>query len=309
MIAQDFSRVSVLGAFSRGARGGTPRKKTAARGGTQSCPTLDEPEARSLDDHSEDDRDAADRTAPHGGVDQGLSRRQRGGGLQATGPGRRVRVRAPDADEIGGQLCGPAACEVLRRQYEVFGDQRYERLSRLSASRLYNLRRSKTYRARRTTVNHTRPTAVPVGEKRRADPGGKPGFARVDTVHQGDRDRDELFRAIGRAVPAVAQGGRVDPSPARPFALGGAAPERATLREKTVCTRAVFLLGESPFRGACTPVRNVIFPGPRQPSSFGATRPDRLPKLSSTLPCSGSSSHWKTLPQPCPMLSGGERGG
>ena len=34
MIAQDFSRVSVPGAFSRGARGGTPRKKTAARGGT-----------------------------------------------------------------------------------------------------------------------------------------------------------------------------------------------------------------------------------------------------------------------------------
>ena len=34
MIAQDFARVRVLGAFSRGARGGTPRKKTAARGGT-----------------------------------------------------------------------------------------------------------------------------------------------------------------------------------------------------------------------------------------------------------------------------------
>ena len=33
MIAQDFSRVSVLGAFSRGARGGTPRKKdSSARG-------------------------------------------------------------------------------------------------------------------------------------------------------------------------------------------------------------------------------------------------------------------------------------
>ena len=32
MIAQDFARVSLLGAFSRGARGGTPRKKTAARG-------------------------------------------------------------------------------------------------------------------------------------------------------------------------------------------------------------------------------------------------------------------------------------
>ena len=33
MIAQDFSRVSVLGAFSRGARGGTPRKRnSSARG-------------------------------------------------------------------------------------------------------------------------------------------------------------------------------------------------------------------------------------------------------------------------------------
>ena len=151
---------------------------------------------------------------------------------------------------------------MLRRQYEVVGDQRYERLSRLSASRLYNLRRSKTYRARRTAVNHTRPTAVPISEKRRADPGGKPGFVRVDTVHQGDRDRDELFRAIGRAVAAVAQGGRVDPSPARPFALGGAAPERATLREKTVCTRAVFLLGESPFRGGLYASPQCHFPRP-----------------------------------------------
>ena len=32
MIAQDFARVRVLGAFSRGARGVPPRKKTAARG-------------------------------------------------------------------------------------------------------------------------------------------------------------------------------------------------------------------------------------------------------------------------------------
>ena len=32
MIAQDFARVSVLGAFSRGARGGTPRKKQQREG-------------------------------------------------------------------------------------------------------------------------------------------------------------------------------------------------------------------------------------------------------------------------------------
>ena len=55
-------------------------------------------------------------------------------------------------------------------------------------SHLYNLRRSKTYRARRTTVDHTRTTAVRIGERRRPDPGGKPGYLRVDTVHQGDRN-------------------------------------------------------------------------------------------------------------------------
>ena len=38
--------------------------------------------------------------------------------------------------------CWPAACEVLRREFEVFGDRRHERLSRLSASHLYNLRRT-----------------------------------------------------------------------------------------------------------------------------------------------------------------------
>ena len=98
-----------------------------------------------------------------------------------------IRLLA-EADEIGGQLCGPAACAVLRRQFEVFGDARFERLSRLSPSHLYNLRRSKTYRARRTTLDHTRPTTVRIGERRRPDPRGKPGYVRVDTVHQGDRN-------------------------------------------------------------------------------------------------------------------------
>ena len=126
-----------------------------------------------------------------------------------------IRLLA-EADEIGGQLCGPAACEVMRREYEVFGDARFERLARLSPSHLYNLRRSKTYRARRTTVEHTRPTAVRIGERRRPDPRGRPGYLRVDTVHQGDRDGvkgvydinlvDEVtqFEHVG-AVPGIAE--------------------------------------------------------------------------------------------------------
>ncbi len=136
-------------------------------------PTLDEPEVRCLDDHSEDDRGAADRTtalrgagpAREGcsreylGKTTGLSRAQvtcliaqyrtagRVEDWRGTNGGRPfARVYTPtdirllaEADEIGGQLCGPAACEVLRREYEVFGDACYERLSRLSVSHLYNL--------------------------------------------------------------------------------------------------------------------------------------------------------------------------
>jgi len=43
--------------------------------------TLYGPEGRGLDDHSEDDRDHADRAAPDGGADPGVLRRARGGVL------------------------------------------------------------------------------------------------------------------------------------------------------------------------------------------------------------------------------------
>ena len=75
----------------------------------------------------------------------------------------------------------------------MFGDRCYERLSRLSVSHLYNLRRSKTYRARRIAVNHTRPARVGIGERRRPDPGGKPGFVKsiaadILTGYPGERE-------------------------------------------------------------------------------------------------------------------------
>ena len=34
----------------------------------------------------------------------------------------------------------------------------------------------------------TRPTPVSIGERRKPEPGGRPGYLRVDTVHQGDLD-------------------------------------------------------------------------------------------------------------------------
>src|SRR5438874_2601235 len=50
------------------------------------------------------------------------------------------------------------------------------------------LRQSRTYRHRRVAYQPTRPTQVAIGERRKPDPRGQPGFIRVDTVHQGDVD-------------------------------------------------------------------------------------------------------------------------
>jgi transposase InsO family protein len=52
---------------------------------------------------------------------------------------------------------------------------------------LYNLRQQPRYRERRLNYVKTKPTAVTIGERRRPDPQGQPGYLRVDTVHQGDQ--------------------------------------------------------------------------------------------------------------------------
>ena len=69
---------------------------------------------------------------------------------------------------------------------------------------LYNLRQQPRYRERRLYYTKTRPTAVTIGERRRPDPQGRPGYLRVDTVHQGDRPQAKGVYHIN-AVDQVTQ--------------------------------------------------------------------------------------------------------
>ena len=85
-------------------------------------------------------------------------------------------------------MSGLAAREVLRRQLKVFGDARFARLATISNGQVYNLRNSATYRAKRTLWTKTRPATAAIGLRQAPQPEGRPGFVRVDTVHQGDRD-------------------------------------------------------------------------------------------------------------------------
>jgi len=69
---------------------------------------------------------------------------------------------------------------------------------------LYNLRASAGYRKQLAVYEPTRPTAVSIGERRRPEPQGRPGYLRVDTVHQGDWDGAKGVYHIN-AVDAVTQ--------------------------------------------------------------------------------------------------------
>jgi transposase InsO family protein len=90
-------------------------------------------------------------------------------------------------DEAHETLSGPATRRVLEREVQVYGKQEYARLAGISVAHLYNLRKSQRYRERRLHYVKTRPTTVSIGERRKPDPQGQPGYLRLDTVHQGDQ--------------------------------------------------------------------------------------------------------------------------
>jgi hypothetical protein len=71
-------------------------------------------------------------------------------------------------------------------------------------AQIYRFRNSETYRKRNATYHPTRPTPIPIGERRKPKPEGRPGYLRIDTVHQGDRDGNKGLYHIN-AVDEVTQ--------------------------------------------------------------------------------------------------------
>lgn len=98
-----------------------------------------------------------------------------------------IRLLA-EVDALHGTLSGPATRKLCERALLVFGDQRFVRLATLSNGHLYNLRHCRSYQQLRGHLDRTRPVKLAIGERRRPRPEGRPGFLRVDSVHQGDLD-------------------------------------------------------------------------------------------------------------------------
>jgi transposase InsO family protein len=109
-----------------------------------------------------------------------------------------------EVDRAHGWLSGPATVHIFKREYEQFGKADHARLAEISVGHLYNLRHSQRYRKLAAQWEPTRPSALAIGERRKPDPQGRPGFLRIDTVHQGDWEGAKGVYHIN-AVDAVTQ--------------------------------------------------------------------------------------------------------
>jgi hypothetical protein len=98
-----------------------------------------------------------------------------------------IRLLA-SVDSAHEDLSGPGVRRILQREFAVFGKPEFRNLADISASHIYNLRDSKTYASVRVHITHTQARQVSIGERRKPDPQGQPGYLRVDTVHQGHHD-------------------------------------------------------------------------------------------------------------------------
>lgn len=131
-----------------------------------------------------------------------IGKKRRTGTIQvAEGFGRRhrfaVRYQPSDiallvkTDNAHNRLAGPATKQLFRRAYEQFHDQQFERLKEISASHIYNLREKRQYLSAAKTFEHTQAVQRNIGLRKKPEAGGKAGYLRVDSVHQGDLDQEK----------------------------------------------------------------------------------------------------------------------
>ncbi len=94
-------------------------------------------------------------------------------------------------DNIHNRLSGPAIKGVLKREFGIFHKQEYKNVSQISVSHIYNLRKTRQYTSHSLNVKKTNATKVLIGQRIKPENSGVPGYLRVDTVHQGDMEKEK----------------------------------------------------------------------------------------------------------------------
>jgi len=92
-----------------------------------------------------------------------------------------------EADETFGFPHAKLVSQSLKREYDVFGNEKYCNISQISVSHIYNIRKNNLqYISATMHYTKTNPTSACIGERIKPNNMGKPGYIRVDSVHQGD---------------------------------------------------------------------------------------------------------------------------
>lgn len=100
--------------------------------------------------------------------------------------------RLIETDNAHDRLSGPATKAIFKREYEIFGQEAFLKIKDISVAHIYNIRNtSRSYLSLAKFFTKTKPAVVNIGERRKPDSQGKPGYLRVDTVHQGDLDKEK----------------------------------------------------------------------------------------------------------------------
>jgi hypothetical protein len=83
---------------------------------------------------------------------------------------------------------GLATKSILMRECSMFGKTEYQTIAGISVSHIYNIRKHNQQYLSSEAIKYskTNPVNTNIGERRKPIPYGKPGFIRVDSVHQGD---------------------------------------------------------------------------------------------------------------------------
>lgn len=96
-----------------------------------------------------------------------------------------------ETDNAHQRLSGQATKTILEREYRVFQRKEYEKVKGISVSHIYNLRNTRQYLSHSLTVKKTNPIKSQIGKRKKPEPQGSPGYLRVDTVHQGDKEKEK----------------------------------------------------------------------------------------------------------------------
>lgn len=83
----------------------------------------------------------------------------------------------------------PNGCALKCRLHNLaINDESYTNIAKVSVAHIYKLRKTRRYQRLTKRFEKTKPTKSPIGRRAKPNPNGHPGYIRVDTVHQGDRN-------------------------------------------------------------------------------------------------------------------------